>query len=156
MAEERQEAQTSLSTAYNGLEAEVYRLETEANGLREKLHASSEFGGGAAPETSSLDIARGAGREEGRRLAEAEAELRIRDAVDAALVDADSRLRAAVEAAVADARAADEAELNDLLACLGQEEASKEHLLAKLIAAGESEAALLDELASIVIEDVDA
>ena len=78
------------------------------------------------------------------------------DAVDAALVDADSRLRAAVEAAVADARAADEAELNDLLACLGQEEASKEHLLAKLIAAGESEAALLDELASIVIEDVDA
>jgi len=29
-------------------------------------------------------------------------------------------------------------------------------LLAKLIAAGESEAALLDELASIVIEDVDA
>ena len=156
VAEERQEALTSLSTAYNGLEAEVYRLETEANGLREKLHASSEFGGGAAPETSSLDIAREAGREEGRRLAEAEAELRIRDAVDAALVDADSRLRAAVEAAVADARAADEAELNDLLACLGQEEASKEHLLAKLIAAGESEAALLDELASIVIEDVDA
>ena len=54
VAEERQEALTSLSTAYNGLEAEVYRLETEANGLREKLHASSEFGGGAAPETAAM------------------------------------------------------------------------------------------------------
>jgi hypothetical protein len=153
LAEERQEALTSLSTAYNGLEAEVYRLESEANGLREKLHASLESGGGAAPETASLDVAREAGREEGRRLAEAENETRIRDAVDSALADADSRLNDAVAAGVAAARANDEAELNDLLACLGQEEASKEHLLAKLIAMGESEAALLDELASIVIED---
>jgi chromosome segregation ATPase len=129
LADERQESLTSLSTAYNGLEAEVYRLEAESKGLREKLHAVADSDGGLAPNTAALDVARDAGREEGRRLAEA--------------------------AALAEAAEAHESELNDLLACLGQEEASKEHLYAKLLELGQDESALEAELAAIVIDDAD-
>lgn len=140
LADERQESLTSLSTAYNGLEAEVYRLEAESKGLREKLHAVADSDGGLAPNTAALDVARDAGREEGRRLAEADVEIRMRDAVAAAL---------------AEATKAHESELNDLLACLGQEEASKEHLYAKLLELGQDESALEAELAAIVIDDDD-
>jgi len=138
VAEERQESLTSLSTAYNGLEAEVYRLESEADVLRKQLHAIAESDSGAAPDTAAIDAARDAGREEGRRQAETEGEIRLREAVDAA---------------VAESEKSHEAEFNDLLACLGQEEASKDLLFKKLVALGESEAALTEELAAIVIED---
>ena len=138
IAEERQESLTSLSTAYNGLEAEVYRLEAEADVLRKQLHAVAESDSGAAPDTAAIDAARDVGREEGRRQAETEGEIRLTEAVDAA---------------VADSEKSHEAEFNDLLACLGQEEASKDLLFKKLVALGESEAALIEELAAIVIED---
>lgn len=138
LADERQESLTSLSSAYNGLEAEVYRLESEATGLRAKLHDIADSDDVHAPDTATLDVAREAGRQEGRRLAEVEFETRMRDAV---------------EAAVAEAASAHEAELNDLLACLGQEEASKEHLFARLLELGVDETALGDELAKIVIGD---
>ena len=127
-----------MSTAYNGLEAEVYRLEAEADVLRKQLHAVAESDSGAAPDTAAIDAARDVGREEGRRQAETEGEIRLTEAVDAA---------------VADSEKSHEAEFNDLLACLGQEEASKDLLFKKLVALGESEAALIEELAAIVIED---
>ena len=142
LAEERQESLTSLSSAYNGLEAEVYRLESEADGLRAKLHAASDAGSVAAPDTAALDVAREAGRLEGRRLAEAEAEMKLRAAVDAA-----------VDAAVTEANDAHEAELNDLLACLGQEEASKDHLFQKLLDMGADAAQLEAELAKLVVDE---
>jgi len=138
LADERQEALTSLSTAYNGLEAEMYRLEAESKGLREKLLAIADSDGGSASDSVALDVARDAGREEGRRIAKFEAETHARDAIDAAL---------------AKAQEAHEAELNDLLACLGQEEASKEHLYAKLIELGQDERVLDAELAAIGVTE---
>ena len=141
LAEERQESLTSLSSAYNGLEAEVYRLESEADGLRAKLH-ESDAGSVAAPDTAALDVARDAGRIEGRRIAEAEAEVKLLAAVDTAVKDA-----------VKDANDAHEAELNDLLACLGQEEASKDYLFQKLLDMGADAAQLEAELANLVVDD---
>ena len=106
--------------------------------MRGKLHDIADSDDVHSPDTATLDVAREAGRQEGRRLAEVEFETRMRDAV---------------EAAVAEAASAHEAELNDLLACLGQEEASKEHLFARLLELGVDETALGDELAKIVIGD---
>jgi hypothetical protein len=137
-ANERQESLTSLSTAYNGLEAEVYRLEAEAKSLREKLHDSANPGAHSSPDTTVIDAARDAGREEGRRLAEH---------------DFNTRMQSEITNAVADADRAHEAELNDLLACLGQEEAHKEHLFEKLLGLGINEDELAKELAAIVIEE---
>jgi hypothetical protein len=138
LAEERQESLTSLSTAYNGLEAEVLRLENEATVLRQKIHLVADSENGSAPDTAALDAIRDAAREDGRQLA---------------LLDHERRVAEAIETAIAEAAAEHEAELNDLLACLGQEEAHKEHLFDKLLGLGVDEATLSKELDAIVIDD---
>ena len=116
----------------------MYRLEAEADVLRKQLHAVAESDSGAAPDTAAIDAARDVGREEGRRQAETEGEH-------------DHRKPPTPRGGYSEK--SHEAEFNDLLACLGQEEASKDLLFKKLVALGESEAALIEELAAIVIED---
>ena len=149
-----------LSEAYNGLELELARRDDELEALRVRVAASADVsaasapaaalaGGSSAPDPAALAAA----REEGRREAISEMAHRLEETEEAAAADvAAARERGEKEAAAAAAAAAEaEAEMSDLLACLGQEESKTEALMARLIEKhGENEAdleALLEECA---------
>ena len=86
-----EESLRSLSEAYNGLEAEVFRHEEENRSLRRRLESDAlapESSAGPplpAPKTSEADLA--AAKEEGRRVAIAEMAGRIEEAEEAARLD---------------------------------------------------------------------
>ena len=81
-----EESLRSLSEAYNGLEAEVFRHEEENRALRERLEGlGAEPKPLTAPTSSEADLA--AAREEGRAGAIAEMARRIEEAEEAAAAD---------------------------------------------------------------------
>ena len=187
----------SLSEAYNGLEAEVFRHEEEARGLRARLEASEKNAGASAPVAAPPGSdALAAAKEEGRREAVDQMARRLEETEEAAAADVEAaradaaelrrQLEAAakassaasataealaaareegrraatdemasrIEASAAEAEAAHEAELGDLLVCLGQEESKKEALYARLVEKhGESEAELDAMLEECVADD---
>jgi hypothetical protein len=145
----------SLSEAYNGLESELLRREEEARGVRGELEEALEAReaekkpDAAAASASALASA----REEGRREAISEMARRLEETETAAAAEVAAaeeearglraRLEAAEAAAAAEAVEAEaveaeaeedpESELNDLLVCLGQEEAKRDALYARLV-----------------------
>jgi hypothetical protein len=179
----------SLSEAYNGLEAEVFRHEEEARGLRARLEASEKNAGASAPVAAPPAAdALAAAKEEGRREAVDQMARRLEETEEAAAADVEAaradaaelrrQLEAAataealaaareegrraatdemasrIEASTAEAEAAHEAELGDLLVCLGQEENKKDALYARLVEKhGESEAELDAMLEECVADD---
>ena len=156
-----------LSEAYNGLELEVSRRDDELEALRARLAAGADVGAPAASaqtkplagDASAPDAAAlAAAREEGRREAISEMAHRLEETEEAAAADvAAARERGAREAEEAAAAAAEaEAEMSDLLACLGQEESKTEALMARLIEKhGEKEADLEALLAECAEEEAD-
>lgn len=170
----------SLSEAYNGLEAEVFRHEEESRGLRARLEAFEKNAGASAPVAAPPAAdALAAAKEEGRREAVDQMARRLEETEMAAAADVEAaradatelrrQLEAAreegrraatdemasrIEASAAEAEAAHEAELGDLLVCLGQEESKKDALYARLVEKhGESEAELDAMLESCVADD---
>ena len=144
----------SLSEAYNGLESELLRREEEARGVRGELEEALEAReAGKKPDAAAASAsALASAREEGRREAISEMARRLEEtetaaAAEVAAAEEEARgLRARLEAAEAAAAAAAEAEeaeeaeaedpeseLNDLLVCLGQEEAKRDALYARLV-----------------------
>ena len=143
----------SLSEAYNGLEAEVFRHEEESRGLRARarLEAFEKNAGASAPVAAPPAAdALAAAKEEGRREAVDQMARRLEETEMAAAADVEAaradatelrrQLEAAreegrraatdemasrIEASAAEAEAAHEAELGDLLVCLGQEESKR-------------------------------
>ena len=100
-----------------------------------EMAAAADVGGAARADATELRRQLDAAREEGRRAATDEMASRI-------------------EASAAEAEAAHEAELGDLLVCLGQEESKKDALYARLVEKhGESEAELDAMLESCVADD---
>jgi len=151
-----------LSEAYNGLELEVSRRDDELEALRARLESAGAdaasapaAAGNPAPDPAALAAA----REEGRREAISEMAHRLEETEEAAAADvAAARERGAREAeeAAAAAAAEAEAEMSDLLACLGQEESKTEALMARLIEKhGEKEADLEALLAECAEEEAD-
>ena len=154
-----------LSEAYNGLELEVSKRDDELEALRARLEifegadAASAPAAAGNPRPQTPDpAALAAAREEGRREAISEMAHRLEETEEAAAADvAAARERGAREAEEAAAAAAEaEAEMSDLLACLGQEESKTEALMARLIEKhGEKEADLEALLAECAEEEAD-
>ena len=155
-----------LAEAYNGLERELARRDDELEAMRARLAAGADAAGanaaganaaGAPARDANLapdPAALAAAREEGRREAISEMAHRLEETEEAAAADvaaARERGKKEAEEAAAAAAAEAEAEMSDLLACLGQEESKTEALMARLIEKhGENEAdleALLEECA---------
>jgi hypothetical protein len=149
-----------LAEAYNGLERELARRDDELEAMRARLAAGADAAGANAAGAPARDAdapdpaALAAAREEGRREAISEMAHRLEETEEAAAADvaaARERGKKEAEEAAAAAAAEAEAEMSDLLACLGQEESKTEALMARLIEKhGENEAdleALLEECA---------
>jgi len=146
-----EESLKSLSEAYNGLEADVYRHEERERDLRAQVRAAEERvkaaetagsvgGQGNAPDAGALAAA----REEGYSTASSELTPKIEQARTEAY--AEGREEAEKEG---------EGEMNDLLVCLGQEESKTEKLRERLEELGEDVDALLEGVGVAEEEDED-
>ncbi|KAF6263900.1 hypothetical protein COO60DRAFT_308594 [Scenedesmus sp. NREL 46B-D3] len=142
----------ALSTAYNGLEQHAFDMEEQLRQLQQQQQGAAAAAG-AAGGLRGADVqarTQAAAGEDREQRPPAETPLH-------AAAAGDGDLEASIAAAAAEARAAAEAEaeeeMEDLLACLGEEQAKVEVLSSRLEELGEDVDKLLEAVAAAVDDE---
>ncbi|WIA13922.1 hypothetical protein OEZ85_002492 [Tetradesmus obliquus] len=148
---------SALSSAYNGLEQHAFEMEEQLRRLQDQQQQQQQQGSaGAAAGLSEADVAarvQAAVEEDRRQRLHVESSPGAAGTAGAGGAEAAIAAAAAAAEARAAAEAAAEEEMEDLLACLGEEQAKVEVLSSRLEELGEDVDKLLEAVAAAAADD---